>query len=369
MKFENYEYSPVLRTRQAELAGYSQLSEDVKNQLLPYFVLGKWPRAVEIERSIQEVLDVIPKGKPFILDVTRLQDHLGEDDGEEITAHDLIDPSGDFKKWIKCIKRIKNEGNFVIPCVQFNKNATRRNIIRQAQLLEDVCHNIAFRINFRQSKQIDAVINAFSALEDPNSCIIYVDLGGITEGNYPAAKAAAVSCINLLRTENPEITIALTGSSFPSSVVPFGESEGIIPILERQLFFEIGGREVALYSDYASISAEIGQPAYRFVPRVDYPMPLSWTYFRERNTEENGNRGYVIAAERLVSSVEFDKYLDCWGKSIIARVASGDLTKMGSPAKWIAVRVNCHITQQCLNPAQDIPEEFSDYEDDDDWAS
>lgn len=366
IKFESYSYSPLVRSRRAELKGYSHLSPEIKSMILPCFVLGKWPRSVDIRDAMAKCIEVVGEGNPFVVDTTRLAEHRGQvDDGH--TVHDLVNPTGAFENWRNFVDEYAVEHN-IVPTVQLHNDATPRDIFQQILMLESKHRNIAFRLNAAKNKQLEITANGLGVMAAPENAVVYVDLGYITEGNLPSSERAAVTCINTLRSIESKVNIVLCASSFPGNVASYGERSGVIPILERRLFRRLGGPEVAIYGDYSSIHPEVTQAAYGYVPRVDYPTPEDWYYFRKQADPKVD--GYIASANSVTNLDEWNPDLDCWGVSEILRVSNGDADKMGSPANWIAVRVNIHLTIQASNPPdgyQDILSE-DDLDDDDDWA-
>ncbi|MEM6582709.1 MAG: protein beta [Pseudomonadota bacterium] len=365
VEFDNYDYSPLVRSRRAELVGYKNLTAEIKRQILPVFILGKWPKSDDIRDSMKKCAEVVGDN-PFVIDTTRLAEHRG-DGGKGFTVHDLVEPARAFKAWRDFLSEFEESTN-LIPTVQLHGEANPRDIMQQTLQLEEDYGQIALRVNAAKGKQLDITMFALGAMKDPGNAIVYIDLGFITEGNMPAQERAAVTSINSLRSVASMVNIVLCGSSFPSSVVAHGERQGAIPILERRIYRKLGGRDVALYGDYSSIHPEIGPVAYGYVPRVDYPTPEFWHYFRKQDKPKSD--GYIASAKRIMDLGEWDPLLEAWGVEQIARVAEGDATKMGSPANWIAVRVNLHLTQQTLNPPGYVDDAFEEegIEDDENWA-
>lgn len=364
--FNQCKYSPLVRSRRAELLGYKNLEPEIKSAILPAFILGKWPKSDDIRDSMAECIKAGNGQCPFIIDTTRLLEHRGQQ-GDGFTVHDLVAPDDDFKAWRDFLAEFKEKANF-IPAVQFHVKAKPRNIIQQSLLLEETYEQIAFRVTATKNKQLDIVVYALGAMNDPKNAVIYVDLGFITEGNMPAQERAAIIAINSLRAAESKANIVLCGSSFPGSVVYHGRESGVIPILERHIHRKIGGQDVAIYGDYSSIHPEIGPTAYGYVPRVDYPTPEDWRYFREQ--AQTKSDGYINSAKKIMELGEWNPSLTAWGSTEIERVASGNATRMGSPANWIAVRVNLHLTQQALHPPAYVHNEYGEeaIEDDEDWT-
>ncbi|RRO01532.1 protein beta [Pectobacterium aquaticum] len=334
MNFDNYSYYPALRTRAAEILGLSQIKKDKKDKILPLITLGKWPRSDEIQVSLDKALEAMD-GLPFILDVTK------EDKHHCLSSFDLLSPENNFKNWVSfCSQNEK-----IIPVVQMPESARLREIAQQARILEKEKGSVAFHIR-NLNLDINKTLASLVALDSPENAIIFIDLGYI-RGHISTITSAAISAINQIRTEIPEAIISVLSTSFPSSVASFsgdnGQS-GYIDIIERELHQTIGGRGVSIYGDHGSIHAVVyDNVGGRYVPRIDISLDDAW-YFERRSGLDS--KGYIEAAKAILK--KYPNYLedDTWGALMIRNAASGDTSGMGSPAKWIAVRVNLHITKQ-----------------------
>lgn len=184
------------------------------------------------------------------------------------------------------------------------------------------------------------------SLNSPENSIIFIDLGYI-RGHVSTMTSAAISAINQIRTEIPEAIISVLSTSFPSSVANFaGENgqSGYIDIMEREFHQTIGGRGVSIYGDHGSIHSVVyDDVGGRYVPRIDIALDDAWFFERRPGLD---SKGYIEAARAILK--RYPNYLEeeSLGAQMIKNAASGDIAGMGSPAKWISVRVNLHITKQ-----------------------
>ncbi|VVA47757.1 hypothetical protein SERVES_01474 [Serratia ficaria] len=334
VNFDSYSYYPALRTRAAEILGLSQLTHEKKGKILPLITLGKWPRADDIQVSLDKTQDAM-KGSPFILDVTQENKHHCP------SSFDLLSHENNFKNWISFCSQNEN----IIPVVQMPESAKLRDIALQARTFEKEKGSIAFRIK-NLNTDINKTLTSLVSLDSPENAIVFIDLGYI-RGNVSIVTSAAISAINQIRTEIPEAIISVLATSFPSSVANFtsgnGQS-GYIDIIEREFHQTIGGRGVSIYGDHGSIHSVVyDDVGGRYVPRIDIALDDAW-FFERRPGQDS--KGYIEAARSVLKA--YPNYLEeeTWGATMIRNAASGDITGMGSPAKWIAVRVNLHISKQ-----------------------
>lgn len=334
INFDSYSYYPALRTRAAEILGLNKLAHEEKEKILPLVTLGKWPRAEEIQASLDKTLEAM-NDLPFILDVTQENKH------HCASSVDLLSSENSFQNWITFCSR--NES--IIPVVQMPESAKLRDIVQQARILENEKGAIAFRIK-NLNLDINKTIASLVSLDSPESAIVFIDLGYI-RGHASAMTSAAISAINQIRMEIPEAIISVLSTSFPSSVANFsgdnGQS-GYIDIMEREFHQTIGGRGVSIYGDHGSIHSVVYDTiGGRYVPRIDIALDDAWFFERRPGLD---SKGYTDAARAILK--KYPNYLEdeSWGALMIKNAASGDITGMGSPAKWISVRVNLHITRQ-----------------------
>jgi len=333
--FGAYRYFPALRTRLAELKGLEKLDERRKALILPTLTLGRWPKALDFSKAAQRAAEAA--GGPFILDLTSDGAHLADEQAR------LRDPSGAYAAW----RAFAAETPLAIPVVQSTEASGVRDFIKQAQEIEKAAGRVVFRIR-DFSRDTPAAIGALSALDDVRNALVMIDCQYIRPA-LVAYVTACVSTINALRAEFPELVIAVLGTSFPQSTLPFADASGTrgsIDILERSLHARIGGSAVAAYGDHGSVHSVVydDAPIMRWAARVDYPRELDW-YFERRPSNQSAD-GYVSAA-KAVAAVDPDiGTRGIWGEEIILRAAAGDVQGQRAPAPWISVRVNIHLARQ-----------------------
>lgn len=329
---EAIRYLPAIRSRQAELRGYSELRPATKNSLHPIVALGKLGRVDNAQRVLEIIHERI--GACF-LDLNTNPGQTCSESGQ------LSDPANNFQAW----RQFAASQPDVTPIALLRDGATERAFIRQILLIENHFGALVIRSR-RPAQELSALQAALSAVDDVNNVLIVLDFGYI-RGALEAKEAEARRVISSLRTTDPTTRVAVLASSFPRTVSAYGDQRGLLPIVERDLHAQIGGDEVAIYGDHAAIYPEPFEPSVsRWVPRIDYCLDYAWLY--ERRREDDG--GYVRCAETIVASTDWDANFaaEAWGASIIQRTATNRSIEpgFGSPANWIAARVNMHIERQ-----------------------
>lgn len=336
IKFEKQSYFPALRTRPAEMEGYGQLRDSVKDKLIPLITLGAWPRVDGIEQSVEQAKQAVG-ARPFILDLTQ------ESAYQRPAILSLMAAEGDFIAWRDFISTIEH----AVPVVQTPSDVKLSQIIRQARSLEALgTKRVAFRITDFVA-DTPRVVAALSALDDPGAALVIVDAGYIRD-SMPATLSACISSINDIREEIPEAIISVVSTSFPATVTSHLTQEtsgmrGTLAILERELHYAIGA-DAAIYGDHGSIHAKVYlTTGGRFMPRIDYPLSDAWEFERRPGKDSSG---YIDAAGALLTRFPSIADEDTWGAEKIRNAAMGEIDKMRTPARWIAARVNMHISRQ-----------------------
>ena len=324
-------YLPCIRSRQAEIRGYSELRPATKAALHPIVSLGKLGRVGEARRVLETIESRI--GHCF-LDLNLMP---GQGCDELDT---LYNPENNFRQWREFAASCQG----VVPVALMREDATERHFLRQVLSIEQEYQAVVIRTR-RPSRDLPALSAALGAVEDVNNVLFVLDFGYVRAALDPKATEAR-RVITALRSIDPAARIAVVGSSYPRSVAAFGDRSGTLEIVERDLHLDIGGNEVAVYGDHASIYPEPYEPSIsRWVPRIDYCLDDNWKWQRRR--EDEG--GFVRCAQEITASADWDSDFasEVWGAMKIAETAQGAVPPgFGSPANWIAARVNMHIERQ-----------------------
>lgn len=335
--FESISYYPALRTRPAEMLAYMELENELKDRLLPLITLGAWPKQTGIEASMTHARAALGS-RPYLLDLTR---ELAYQNTE---IHALKSSDRAFSRWVAFVKA----NPLAVPVVQMEASTRLPEIMKQCRALVELTQErVAFRI-IDLAADTPRVVAALSALGAAKQGIVIIDLGLLTRDTMGAYISAAINVINEIRDEVTDASICVMSSSFPSSVTRYLDKDsagarGSIPILERDLFAEIGA-DVCIYGDHASLHpCVVRATGGRDTPRIDFPMVESWEFERRADTDA---RGYVAAAQSLLKSYPEIASNPCWGARKIVGAAAGQIDEMRQRSSWIAARVNMHITRQ-----------------------
>lgn len=341
MEYGNYIYAPVIRTRASELQGIAKLREETKVKLLPRVDLAKLGQNHSVNNSLDKWLSSF--SGPAILNLAPYEKlRVSEYD-------DLVDSSNNFRQWISFVEKSKCANESLIPSIIYNNKVTKREFVKQVHELESQFKKIVLTVDPRKERDIQAALEAATVVNEIDNLLIILDCGQINPSRQMLALESTLDAINRLRSIDTSVEIVTASTSFPKSFAPFcsdiaGE-KGIIPMLEWDNYHTLGGQDVAIYGDYASVHGEFYESRGVFVARVDYPTPSEWIFERRRKLtdDKTGKELYQLAAQEIINNEVWDDDLDLWSTDIIRKVSRGEIEKFASPSKWISVRVNLHI--------------------------
>jgi hypothetical protein len=255
----------------------------------------------------------------------------------------LHDPADGYSAWCSFIRSDERR----IPVVQWNDNPAL--LKAQVERLAGLSRGLIFR--FRRSRGWNLTqVAALSGLSlGQHHLLMIYDYEQI--GIRDDLTSIGVMAQSAILSANSHIsggsrTHVFKASSFPSEFSSTGEEYACLTIRERQLYDmlksspPIVAADIDLqYGDHAAIFASDRDPAFRGVPRVDYPTPGEWIYHRRRE-------GFHDAAVRVRGDTKWDDNNLCWGAQRIREAAEGKMEGLNAPGKWTTIRMNIHMHVQ-----------------------
>lgn len=337
--FSTFVYSPVIRTRRAELVGLSEIQDPYSLGLLPLFELTRSRRTKSnpegaVEASVEAMINVVDDAF-FVVDVTT-QKSLTNSEVER-----LLDADDRFKGWTDFV--VNSLPETAIPVVHLTDPFEADSVSSQVEAFLRVKPGIALRIP-SEFEEIDGLVQTINrSLGSFADVAVYADVGMVGQKGYPGALARAREIAAIFSELEPGL-FAPIASSFPSTVTPFGDVTGVIRLFEVGLsdtiLSEFDDMHV-IHGDYACIHPlDMEGVAMNWVPRVDVPLDDSLYYYRFRRHEG----GYVRAASAVLSDRRYVE-IKCWANENI-KLASDGKPVGKSPAFWISARLNMHVERQ-----------------------
>lgn len=334
-------YVPILRSRDAEIRGYAELSDSVKDTLLPVVEYTKSRRTKKnTEGAVGACVSKVEErlsGRPYIADVTTM-DSLSN---AETLA--LLDPDNGFRNWRAFV--LSSLDSACIPTVHLTDPLDEKSVLAQCKAFLNRSTHIAFRIpaDYDSTARLVGLIKR--ELGGLDRVILICDGGYVSKPKYLATRTA---CMDTMALAGGGFALRVVAcSSFPKSVVLpdyGGDSYGKFDLLEVKLSEElraVAGLADLIHGDYALVHPEDFKGIVTsWVPRVD--VPLDDTLFYHRYRRPAG--GYEVAAYKAFHDPDYIG-LRCWGHENIKSAAAG-VVQGRSPAHWISVRINFHLTRQ-----------------------
>lgn len=342
----DWSYVPIIKSTDAELRGYENLSENVKTSVLPVFELTKSRRSKlnphgDITRRVEQIRDVVG-GRPFVLDLTAHEDLMN------YQIEDLLDEDDGFDAWCSFVEKLSPE-TAIIPVVHAYEDGDLAEVAAAAKRLEKACGKVAFRADAFDDDTNVYIEAIYRGITSRDNLIVVIDCGYVDAASRSSIASDAVARLQQLAAIGFPGGVAVAGSSFPVSPAmhPEGQDDaGELPMEEVFLFDEVLASfpDVSVaYGDYAAIHPIRYQTrGGSWVPRVDVSLEDSYIYHRYRRNDG----GYVRAANAMVNDEKYEP-IGCWGDEQIELAASGEPSGL-SPAFWISVRLNIHVTKRVV---------------------
>lgn len=333
-------YVPIIKTTDAELRGYGELSDTVKDRILPIFELTKSRKTKlepygNIEKRVIKIAE-LAGARPFILDLATHQSL------QNYQIENLLQTDDGFENWYEFIQN--HQELSIIPVIHVDVDDLQNTTLLAANLAA-ISDLLALRVHFD-----DVELPDFVGAIPPEilaKTILIIDAVYIDGGSFLIKRDAILDRINAVENIADFNAVVVASSSFPSTVPNHTpdchDARGWFRLLEKELVRRVQ-EEVnveLVHGDYASIHPiRYDVSGGNWVPRIDFPRDEAFYYARMRRDDG----GYAVAATHLVATDEYS-YFSCWGCDEIEQAATGDPNGK-SPAYWIAARLNMYITSQ-----------------------
>ncbi|MBP5979338.1 MAG: beta family protein [Halomonas sp.] len=338
-------YFPIIKTRDAELRCFSNLSADSFESILPIYELTKSRKTKkapdgDIYKRMKQIGE-IQDGRPFILDLCT------EPRYKNPQIEQLLSDQSGFQDWQYFIFDLHRDLN-IIPMIHVyeDDDGALNSVEEFVEIASERTDCLAVRFPYDLGKDdiefyLSSITKRMAA-----KCKLYVilDAGFIRNSVLTDVVDHFLdSCLGTAKFSEKIKDVVILCTSFPSSPANEGgdDANGRFGIYEEIIYQGVVDEFFVKYGDYASINTEqIEMKGGTFVPRIDVASldGMSFTYKRHRR--QSG--GYIKCAEETVRDTKNYFSLNVWADDEIAR-ASNKKPSGISPAFWISVRMNYYI--------------------------
>lgn len=334
-------YSPILRSRAAELRGLKELTDQTKGKIFPIIELTRSRRtsknpAGDIVKSVEAVCEILGE-QPFITDLTSLESQ------QNAEFDQLLSEDAGFSAWTNFA--LNSLPAQCIPVVHLLEPFELAPFQMQVGELNKRFPVLAIRIPTNYADYAVLIGALKFVFPDPSRICLILDAGYVSQRAVSGAHARLSEMLQVVDgVKFYSKTIA--ASSFPNSVVSAGggDDQGEFDLTEVLLWDDLKQRYSDLdYGDYAGVHPmDFTGTVTNWVPRVDVMLDSKFYYHRYRRSDG----GYIKSAQEAYKDPRYIP-LACWAEENIKLAAAG--TPAGrSPSFWISNRVNFHLSRQTL---------------------
>lgn len=331
-------YTPILKWKVGEKLALQQLSNNIKDQILPLIELqplkdkDKDTQAF-IQKFEKDIIKYWGPNRPFLVDFSYFN-------------NDTI-----YNNIQNFIETNLNRNAICIPVISLeNYDAYLKYFVESKHLL----HNgLAIRLTPKTLDSYDSAIKQIiSSIQiNKSSIILIIDFGLISEENIHLCNMCFDSIKNILKFyEYKQIIVTSTGfpTGFPSNYMS-GQSEKLFYRTELLLWKKLNksGINNILFGDYCCntpkpLPADTSQ--LRPSAIIKYTTDDSWLIVKGGQIYKSGNSQYKDLSAKIVNSPYFKGKDYSYGDKYIYDCYNDENPKLGNPTTWVKVATNHHIT-------------------------
>jgi hypothetical protein len=332
-------YIPILRWKQGERRGISQLQAGTRRNVIPLFQVGadQFRVSAAQQRAGRSPAQELANGllsdwgtSPFYLDASELSPAPGA------THHPLIDIAA----------AARTNGLQLIPASSLSANRLYAAAVQTATATDG--RGAGFRIDLHELTTASAWSaswgQAFGVID------LIADFRG-SVGTVLALGAPAIAAFQNLHNGPAWRSVTIAGTSMPLDFSGYSAGVHIIPRAEWLLWqaLSIAGLPYDIgYGDYATVSLAAPPPGIAW----GYPINVKYTLQNEflvcRGVKTTG-RGAVDLAPQLIGHARTisgyptrARLAGCWADDTVDAIAAGAQSP-GNLETWVRIGINRHI--------------------------
>jgi hypothetical protein len=356
-------YVPIIKTGDAEIKGFLNLSEKTKDSITPLFELTRYRKIrikkekqvieLPLDKRIDKIEEAFGKNRAFFLDLT---------DDEKLSnerIRDFQNSKSGYSKWCQYLIDLKKRFSKIIPVLQVSDEGSdtieeaKTNLKKQVEFLSENFNIFLYRFPISDQNYKEDLSDIISSSER-SKIICCIDMTFMRQEQGIAEAQRIYNIIQTLNDGDYRLSkFIVSGTSYPYSQ-DIKDDYSEFALEEVKLFNEIQKLNKSnlniYYSDYACINPNRTDVMARgWIPKIDYPDKETLFLHRKRK----GNLEYAVAYCEVAKLMAADKKYQnvrkqledegCWGIKQIDLTSSGIPAGL-SPSFWISVRLNLAIT-------------------------
>lgn len=341
MNLENYCYVPTVRTSQNNLGAILELSDEVKDLIIPRLVVR------QDKRHFDSFLNKWGNDRPYFLEISKYPSDMNDPFNQK-----LNDPNQNFINQYSLFDEYKQSN--IIPVINESSVLQLRNVL---QLTIKVIQNIG-RIGLKLdigngfNESINLITTMLAILNDEQitNTVLIVDagkidsIGDIQQNNLTQALQ--------LISNYKDLTVVFSSTSFPRARPIPNHSENypcIDPIWQYPYIAQLHSQNIkAIYGDCSASDPYSEQYEYNFavkpIPYASYLLKddLEWLSIRKGRGAEYDKFREIAKDIKKNPNYHGDNF--CYATQEIADIANNVRTKAGNQAFWAKLKINQHIS-------------------------
>lgn len=345
-------YVPILKGKEGEFAALSELSDAVRDTILPLIEVPRVPYDYVNERptktldehvaGVADRLQRCWQDRPVYLDLPWFGERENLENGIVAVRKVLGD--------------CRNANVTAIPVIAGSSSPAYLAAVNEH--LTECANGLCIRLkeadfddegDVEPRALVDRLLNAVG-LTNLHQADLILDLSNIGT-DLGRATLAARAVIGEVPREIEWRRLVLAAASFPENLSDVdAATTTVLPRLEWALWERLQRRRVlrnnALFGDYAiahPIATELDPRTMRMSASIRYTTPENWLIVKGRNVRQYGFDQYFELARTLVALREYSGEEFSWGDGFIARCARREAGP-GNATTWRKVGTNHHLT-------------------------
>lgn len=326
-------YVALLKTKNAEIEAFRNLSEEAKANTFPIFLLRPSPNAKKLSHTVKLILKAMD-GHPFALGLDEERFNYGSDLQAQREFDDLFAEGLGFSGYYDFISDIPG----AVPVLRPEKNA--ENLLKQLGNAADLDRGLI--VHQQRGFAIPITESIINLPPLPHDTTFVVDAAW---GRDPLQMQAwAISMVNRISVVMPHAEIVVMSSSFPdtfSHIIGTHEE----PSHENHVFDEVKRNTQyadLTYGDWGSTRLSQSGGGGGIPSRIDVPQPASWQIFR---ADPKADLGFGALSQQAIAHGCLSQVPECWGNMQVQSTDGNGAGIKGTQTNT-AARINMHMTMK-----------------------